>query len=303
MGNAARYVLMTSLPCLLLILTATIDPFADAVVDFQAGTGGAAGYDDPTTAIGSPSRLTVDDEVVSPFVPAWGPDDIVSIGAGGSLTLSFDEPIADHPDNPYGIDLLIFGNAGCIDTSYPGGVVGGFFGVDGGIVEVSEDGILWHRVEGVTADAPWPTMGYVDTPAYTFEPGLVPTSFVRPVDPAIDPTDADGLDYEAMVDLYDRSGGGVGIDLAPLALDSITFIRISVPSDAFFAPEVDAVADVAPRYAGDVTLDGFVGITDLLEVLAAWGQIGQHPADIDSSGQVDIGDLLLVLTDWGSQPW
>lgn len=294
---------MAILPCLLLVLTATADPFADAVIDFQPGAGGAAGYDDPSAAIGSPTRLTVDAEVVSPFVPAWGTDDIVSIGAGGSLTLSFDEPITDHPDNPYGIDLLVFGNAGCIDTAYPDGAVGGFFGVDGGLVEVSEDGALWYLVEGVNADAPWPTMSYVDTPAYAVEPGLIPTSFVRPVNPAIDSFDTIGLDYPGLVELYDRSGGGVGIDLAPLGLNAVRFVRISVPSDAFFAPELDAIADVVPHYAGDVSLDGIVGIEDLLQVLAAWGQTMPHPADVDDSGQVDIGDLLLVLSDWGAQPW
>ena len=34
------------------------DPFADAVVAYVAGTGPAAGYDQPTTALGAPERMT-----------------------------------------------------------------------------------------------------------------------------------------------------------------------------------------------------------------------------------------------------
>lgn len=293
---------MPLLTCLLLALAASPDPHADSVVDFDAGLGGSAGYNDPATALGPPTRLTVDGEVVTPFVPAWGTEDIVSIGPGGWITLAFDEPVVDHPENPYGIDLLVFGNAGCMDTNWPEGVIGGFFGADGGLVEVSPDGTAWHLVEHVTADAPWPTMAYMDAPAYTFDAGSMPSSFVRPIDPAHGLLDTTGLAYDAIVQLYDGSGGGVGIDLAPLGLGSIHFVRISVPTDAFFAPELDAIADVAPHRPGDVNLDGFIDIGDLLLVLSDWNGHGPW-TDADGSGVVDIGDLLLVLAGWGASPW
>lgn len=294
---------MATLPLLLIAVLASADPHADVVIDFQPGLGGAPGYVDPEAALGPPTRHTVDDEVVSPFVPAWGTDELVSLGAGGSITLAFDQPVENHPDNPYGIDLLLFGNAGCIDTDYPNGVIGGFFGADGGLVEVSLDGTDWIQVEDMTADAPWPTMAYVDAPPYSFEPGTLPTSYVRPIDPGIQWLDSTGFDYDSLVAIYDRSGGGVGIDLEPLGLESIRFVRISVPPDAFFSPELDALADVAPQHAGDATLDGTVDIADLLFVLAGWGQTDGHAADLDGSDQVDIGDLLLVLADWGAAPW
>jgi hypothetical protein len=51
------------------------------------------------------------------------------------------------------------------------------------------------------------------------------------------------------------------------------------------------VADCAPPQ------DGNVDITDLLLVLADWGNPG--PCDIDGNGDTDIGDLLRVLADWG----
>ncbi|MHC4947366.1 MAG: hypothetical protein ACYTG1_03780 [Planctomycetota bacterium] len=44
--------------------------------------------------------------------------------------------------------------------------------------------------------------------------------------------------------------------------------------------------------------DGQVDVTDLLAVLAQWGQAGT-PCDTDGGGAVDVGDLLAVLGEWG----
>ncbi|MDG1899810.1 MAG: dockerin type I domain-containing protein [Phycisphaerales bacterium] len=293
---------MPLLTCLMLALMTTPDSYGDSVIQFDPGIGGSVGYDDPSNALGPPTRFTVGGEVVSPFFPAWGTGDIVSIGAGGSITISFDEPVEDHPDNPYGIDLLVFGNTGCIDSSYPNGVHGGFFGADGGEIEVSTDGAAWFAIEGTDADGLWPTMAFIDSPAYGFIGGNQPTSFVRPIDPSLGPDDLIGADYDALVEHYDGSGGGVGIDLAPLGLESIRYVRVSVASDAFFSPEVDAVADVVPNRPGDVNLDGFIDIGDLLMVISNWNQSGTW-SDANGSGLVEVGDLLVVLAGWGARPW
>jgi hypothetical protein len=52
---------------------------------------------------------------------------------------------------------------------------------------------------------------------------------------------------------------------------------------------------------GDVNVDGAVDVTDLLALLAAWGQDG-GPADINEDGIVDSEDLLLLLAGWGECP-
>ncbi len=49
----------------------------------------------------------------------------------------------------------------------------------------------------------------------------------------------------------------------------------------------------------DLDDDGMVGVSDLNEILAAWGNKG-GPEDLDGSGFVDIGDLLIVLAAWGA---
>ena len=125
-------------------LTAGDDPFADEWVSYDQGANASAGYTDPATTLGSPERFTgegVFPSVVSAFNPPFGTDELVSIGAGGHLVVRFDTPVTDDPANPFGIDLLIFGNAGFLDA---GGVAGpGLFGADGGLIEVSADGVVW----------------------------------------------------------------------------------------------------------------------------------------------------------------
>jgi hypothetical protein len=222
------------------------DPFADEVVDFDAGVGGVEGYDNPLTVLGMPERFTgegVFPSVVSPFSPPYGLDEIVSIGTGGWVIVRFDEPVVDHPGNPFGIDLLIFSNTGFIDSSWPNGVVGGVFSADGGVVEVSADGEHWEAVNGVAADGLFPTLGYLDSGPYDNEPGMIESDFTQPVDPVITIDDLLGLSHSEVVNLYAGSGGGAGIDLAGTGLKAISFVRIANPGD--LSVEIDAFADVA----------------------------------------------------------
>jgi hypothetical protein len=52
----------------------------------------------------------------------------------------------------------------------------------------------------------------------------------------------------------------------------------------------------------DIDGDGSVGMTDLLELLGAWGLNPGHPADIDGDGTVGMTDLLELLGAWGPCP-
>jgi hypothetical protein len=51
--------------------------------------------------------------------------------------------------------------------------------------------------------------------------------------------------------------------------------------------------------AGDIDGDCLVGVTDLLQLLAAWGDCAACPEDLDADGMVGVSDLLLVLGSWG----
>ena len=52
----------------------------------------------------------------------------------------------------------------------------------------------------------------------------------------------------------------------------------------------------------DINDDGSVNVTDLLELLAAWGPNPGHAADINEDGSVNVTDLLDLLAAWGGCP-
>jgi hypothetical protein len=278
-------------------------PFATTVVGYVPGIGAAAGYTNPTVALGQPERFTGDGfapQAVTPFQPAFLSNEIVSIGMGGSLTLAFDHDVQDDPRNPYGVDLLVFGNAFCPDQAPPLGVIGGFLS-EGGTIAVSSDGVRWTTVPGLAADGPFPTLGYLDVTPYATAPGTLPTDFTRPVNPALGPAMI-GMDWPTLIAAYDGSGGGVGIDLAALGLASIRFVRITGPTMFGISPEIDAIADVAPAASpADLDGDGAVSASDLAILLGAWGPT-EGPtgsaADLDADGDVDAGDLAILLGAW-----
>ncbi|MCH2133380.1 MAG: hypothetical protein MK116_06490 [Phycisphaerales bacterium] len=280
------------------------DPWADEVISHDPGIGGAPGYDNPATTLGPPEQYSgegVDPGVVSPFQPAWTPVELVSIGAGGHLVLAFDEPIEDHPDNPFGIDLVIFGNAGFIDGAYPAGVVAGLFGADGGDISLSVDGITWMSVPDCLADHAWPTLAWRDVDPYAVEPGQDAADPLMPMDPALDWADLVGAGWEDVLSAYGQSAGGVGIDLASVSIDQVRFVRIDVAVDALLTPEIDAIVDIPPRLAADLDGDGTVGVNDLLLMLEAWGPVDPgDPGDVNEDGTVDVNDLLSLLKEWSS---
>lgn len=276
-------------------ITTAADPWADVVVDYVPGAG-AAPYTDSAVALGAPERCTgegVFPGVVSICNAPWMIDEIVSIGDGGHLVLAFDEPVLDDPANPFGVDLLVFGNAFFVEG---GAGIADLFG-EGGVIEVSPDGATWAMVSG-TADGLFPTRGWLDAGPFDVDPGTVATLFTRPVEPALALGDYLGLDHDAAAALYGASGGGTPVDLAGTGFASITHVRIT-NIDGAGAVEIDAVADVVPLVPGDANADGRTDVQDLVAVILAWGStLAHHPADVDGSGMVDVGDVVGVVVGW-----
>ncbi len=127
---------------------AAASPFASTVLDYTPAPGqfvNSATFNDPANALGAPSG----GGTASPNNAS-----VVSLGAfGGSITLGFDAPIADDPLNPYGLDLIVFGNA-----LWTGGDPSRRF-AEAGIVEVSRDvngnGLAddpWYVIRGSSID-------------------------------------------------------------------------------------------------------------------------------------------------------
>lgn len=70
------------------------------------------------------------------------------------------------------------------------------------------------------------------------------------------------------------------------------------PNEQPFKAKVDANA-----IPGDVDLNGFVNVDDLLAVISAWGECSSPPqtcpADLNGDLVVNIVDLLMVISNWG----
>jgi hypothetical protein len=220
--------------------------FATEVVSYSAGSNVSAGYNDPNAALGSPARSTGSgpfDGDITPFNAPYTPDQVVTVGAGGSLVVRFDHPVADDASNPYGMDLLVFGNA-FLGIDFDTGAADGNVFAEPGRIAVSQDGVTWFDVTGVFADGLYPTLAYQDpTGPFSFG-GTIPTSYTRAVNPALGAADFGGKTAQEIAALYGGSGGGSGIDLAALGLPWIEYVRVTQLASDTFSTDIDAFADV-----------------------------------------------------------
>ena len=230
------------------------DGFADSVVSYDPGTGYVAGFTNVSAVLGEPSTNNPYGEATDVFDPPYGTDQILSIGAGGSLTVEFKKPVLHHPRNPFGIDFIIFGNTGFIITNDFDYATFNWIGTpatDGSLfaendgetrVSVSQDGRKFYVLNPAlapTVDGLYPTDGSGD--------------FHKAVDPTLTPADFSGLTEANIQALYNGSGGGTGYDISwaqdakgkSVRLSEIRFIRVEVLSGH---SEVDAFSAVSvPR--------------------------------------------------------
>lgn len=245
---------------------ATADPWADRVIQYDPGTGAAAGYTDPSTALGAPTRFTGEvlgfPSVVSLVSPPFEADELVSIGEGGRLVVEFDEPIKDDPQNPFGVDLILFGNGGFVYDFGAGRLASPaeLFGLDLVRVSVSADGTTFVPL-GDVVEGFFPTQGYRDGGPFDIVRGGLPTDFRKPVNPALTAADFGGLTYEAARAFYGESGGGTPLDIATSGVGSARFVRIDVLDDGNpdteLSAEIDAFATVPEPAAATVFMVGW----------------------------------------------
>src|SRR5437879_8348137 len=140
---------------LLFLSLQSLAQFADSVVSYTSGSGVAANFANPNAVLGEPARVNPFGEPVDPFDPPYGTNQIVSLGAGGSLTLHLDTPVVNDPSHPFGIDFIVFANAGFNITNgdFSGGGItdGSLFGnnpnAGGTLVSVSADGLNFFRLD------------------------------------------------------------------------------------------------------------------------------------------------------------
>jgi hypothetical protein len=225
--------------------------YADTALGYNAGTGVAAGYNDPTRALGAPT-VFIGYQNTDPFNPPYLSSHIAGLGTGGSLTLQFNTPILNNAANPFGLDFIIFGHAGFTEDFNTGTTDGSLFtgGTSNVRVSVSADGVNFF------------TLNPALTPKVD---GLFPTdasgNSLLPVNPALTGADFAGKDLAGIRALYAGSGGGAGFDLSwaidganqPVSLASVDFVRLDGLSGVAY---VDAVSVVPEPSTGALLLAG-----------------------------------------------
>jgi hypothetical protein len=227
--------------------------YASSVVDYQAGTlpTSVASYTNSAAALGEPSRVTPGQfgGPVDPFNPAYLNSQLVSVGANGSLTVQFSNPVQNNPANPYGLDFAVFSSSGFVISNgdYTGGGItdGSLFGNLNGPfrISVSADGQTYYALDPAktpSIDGLFPTDGQGD--------------FSEAVIPGLKGSDFAGLDLPGIRAKYAGAGGGAGFDLGwaidtkgnPVQLDAIQYVRLEV-------------------LGGHAEIDGFSGLSAIPE--------------------------------------
>ena len=216
--------------------------FADAVMSYNPGNGFASGFTNAESALGAPTGTA------APFSPPFRTNQIVSIGAGGFLTLHMSTPIVHSSASPYGVDFQIFGNSFFIITNgnySGGGVTDGSVYANGAStrVEISADGATWYTLNPEET----PVLGNLFPTDGAGDPGL-------PVNPALTNAEFAGLGLAGIRQLYGGSAGGAGFSLAwaqdtngnHVDLPIARFVRMNVLSGK---AQVDAVSTTRPTAA------------------------------------------------------
>jgi hypothetical protein len=235
--------------CLFLAVASAVQ--GASVISYDPGTGYALRYTNVDAVSGEPSRINPFGEPTDPFNPAYGTNQILSIGAGGSVTVQFQQPVLNHPNNIFGLDFTIFGNSGFIITNDFDPVTfewigtpatdGSLFGHNIGStrVLVSRDGRTFYELDpsrAPTVDLLFPTDGVGE--------------FGTPVDPTLRQEDFAGLTLEQIRALYNGSAGGASYDIA-WARDA--------QGNAVFLPEINFIR--VEVVTGKAEIDGFVAVT------------------------------------------
>jgi hypothetical protein len=182
-------------------------PYATSVVSFEPGEGAGYGEDKlPNVVLGPPSGGGT----------GFGSLDVLSLGKGGSIVVTFERFAITDGDGP---DLVVFEN-----PFWPGGDASAVF-AEPGEVSVSEDGQSWATFP---CDAAGDGAGH-----YAGCAGVTPTLVYDP---------------ETTVPIDPRVTGGDVFDLADVGLTTARFVKIHDLSFDGAAPtagfDLDAVGIV-----------------------------------------------------------
>ena len=268
-------------------------------------------YNDPLAVLGRPTlnffdpydgavtdRVSIIDD---PFnVTPSGSDVITEIKDGGQITVKLGRKIYDDPHNPYGIDLIIYGNsffsvsgtAGAVSdlTDLNVAALGSSPNGHTAVVSVSPDGTHWYTFNTVTN---FPANAYRWDDAndsWTDEP-MNPT---KPLNPYISTNIFAGQTVASGLDQFAGAAGGTGFALRGSGLPWIQYVRITPDTNNYTV--IDAIAAANPAVVGDqlaIAPDNLAaGITNL--AFQSPGDASQNLISLNFTFVSDIANVSTV---------
>jgi hypothetical protein len=187
------------------------------------------------------------------------PDDIdviTEIKSDGQITVNMGRKIYDNPNNPYGIDLIVYGNSffSASDTS---GIISdktdlsvatlstGIYGHQT-IVSVSQDGTNWYAFSNTPVLFPDNAYRWDDTNDSWTDEEMNPT---KPLNPFIYTNNFGGQTVANGLDQFVGAAGGTGYALRASGFRWIQYVRVQ-PAPGVYTV-IDAIAAVDPAVVGD----------------------------------------------------
>jgi hypothetical protein len=227
-------------------------------------------YNNPAAVLGRPTlqfydpydgdvtdRVSIIDD---PFnVTPQGADVITEIGVGGEITVQLGRKIYHNPSNPYGIDLIVYGNSFFSGVSHTSGPISdstdlsvatltssSVFG-HGTTVSVSQDGVSWYPLPSVPSLFPDNAYRWDDTNASWTAEFMNPN---KPINPILYTNKFAGETVATALDQFVGASGGTGFSLQSSGLPWIQYVQIQ-PNSSTNYTVIDAIAAVNPVAVGD----------------------------------------------------
>ncbi|HEY3854980.1 MAG TPA: hypothetical protein VGO67_11345 [Verrucomicrobiae bacterium] len=240
-------------------------------------------YDNPNAVLGRPSLTFFDvaaggdtnrcSIIDPPYNVGPGRNDLITeITNGGQITVKMGRKVYHNANNPYGMDLIVYGNSffspfgstGTVSDSTDLDDITLGSGTNGhsATVSVSPDGTNWYSFDNTAKLYPQNAYRW-DSPNHSWK--LEQSNPTKPLDPAIYSTDFEGQTAFSALDHYDGSAGGTGYNLQASGFPWIQYVRIEPAPGS--STVIDSIAAVNPAVEGDtltITSDDIdAGITNL----------------------------------------
>ena len=226
-------------------------------------------YNDPTAVLNGPTRQFLDPydgdvtdrvSIIDPpynVTPAGGAV-VAEVTNGGQITVQLGRKVYDDPDNPYGIDLIVYGGSffsgvagtmGTISDSTDLNVAtltsSAIFG-HATVVSVSQDGTNWYAFPAAPDLFPDNADRWDDANDAWTDEAMNPT---KPLNPYLYTNACPGQTIAGVLDQFAGAAGGTGYSLKASGLPWIQYVQIQPGAGAYTV--IDAIAAVNPAVVGD----------------------------------------------------